>query len=74
MNPSGEHFIRIRRRVKRQRKLQGKPVYKRHQLEITIPSKFKNIVEPFINKDLKVEAKRVGDKIVIEAKAVENTL
>jgi hypothetical protein len=73
LNPGGERFVRIRRRLKQQRYLHGKAVYKRHQLELTIPSKFKHIVEPFMNKDLKVEAKRVGNKIVIEAKPVERS-
>ena len=71
MNPSrGEHFVKIRQRTKRQPRLRGKAAYKRRQLELTIPSKFKDVVEPFMNKDLKVEAKRVGNKIIIEAKPV----
>jgi hypothetical protein len=75
MSPiGGEHFVRIRRKLKKQSKFPGKGVYKRHQLELTIPSRFKHIVEPFMNKDLKVEAKRAGDKIIIEAKPVENTV
>ena len=74
MNPGcGEQFVRIRQRTKTQPRLRGKAVYKRRQLELTIPSKFKDVVEPFLNKDLKVEAKRVGNKIIIEAKPVENT-
>ena len=74
MNPGcGEHSVRIRQRTKIQPRLSGKAAYKRRQLELTIPSKFKDVVEPFLNKDLKVEAKRVGNKIVIEAKPVENT-
>jgi len=73
LNPGGEHFVRIRRRLKQQRYLHGKAVYKRHQLELTIPSKFKDVVEPFMHKDLRVEAKRVGNSIVIKAKPVENT-
>jgi hypothetical protein len=73
LNPNGEHFVQIRQRTKRQPRLRGKTVYKRRQLELTIPSKFKDVVEPFLNKDLKVEAKRVGNKIIIEAKPIENT-
>jgi len=65
-----ERFVRIRQRTKRHPRISGKPVYKRRQLELTIPSKFRDLVEPFLNKDLKVEAKRVGNKIVIEAKPV----
>jgi len=65
-----ERFVRIRQRTKRQPRLRGKAAYKRRQLELTIPSKFKDLVEPFLNKDLRVEAKRVGNKIVFEAKPV----
>lgn len=73
MNPGcGEHFVHIRQRTKTQPRIRGKAAYKRRQLELTIPSKFKDVVEPFLNKDLKVEAKRVGNKIIIEAKPVEN--
>jgi len=68
----GERFVRIRQRTKRKALLRGKPAYKRRQLELTIPSKFKDLVEPFMDKDLKVEAKRVGNKIIIEAKPIEN--
>jgi hypothetical protein len=71
LNPGyRERFVRIRQRMKRQPRLRGKPVYKRRQLELTIPSKFKDLVEPFLNKDLKFEAKRVGNKIIIEVKPV----
>jgi len=73
LNPGyGERFVRMRQRTKRKVFLRGKPAYKRRQLELTIPSKFKDVVEPFLNKDLKVEAKRVGNKIIIEAKPVED--
>jgi hypothetical protein len=41
-------------------------------LELTIPAKFKDVVEPFLNKDLKVEARREGNSIIIEAKPVED--
>ena len=72
MNPEGgEHVVRIRRKLKQQRYCRGKAVYKRHQLELTIPSKFKDVVEPFLDKDLKVEARREGNTIIIQAKPVE---
>ena len=48
--------------------LSQKKVYTRHILQLTIPSRFKNVVKPFLNKDLKVETKQVGDNLVIEAK------
>lgn len=76
MGPTGgEHFVRIRRKLRKQRIFPGKKgVYTHQQLELTIPSRFKDVVEPFMNKDLKVEVKRVGDKVIIEAKPVENTM
>jgi len=73
LNRGGEQYVRIRQKVKKQRNVPGKTVYKRHILELTIPSRFKDVVEPFLNKNLKVETKCVGDSIVIEAKLVENT-
>jgi hypothetical protein len=74
MNSSGERFVRIRRKVKKYRRVPGKPPYKHQKIELTIPSCFKDVVEPFLDKDFKVEAKREGDKIVIEAKPAENTM
>jgi len=74
MNQGGEHFVRIQRVLKRQRNFPGKVVYKNNQLEITIPSRFKNTVEPFMDKDLKVETKFEGDSLVIELQPVENTV
>jgi hypothetical protein len=57
--------------VKQNRYLGGKRIYKREQLELTIPAKFKDAIEPFLNKDLKIEARREGNGIIIEAKPVE---
>lgn len=72
LNPYGrEHVVRIRRKTKQNRYFDGKRIYKREQLELTIPSKFKDIVEPFLDKDLKVEAKREGTSLIIEAKPIE---
>ena len=34
--------------------------------------KFKNTVEAFLNKDLKVEARAEGNQLIIEAKPLEN--
>jgi len=65
--------VRIRRRVKRQHISRGK-VYKHHLLELTIPSRFKHTVEPFMNKDLKVETKIEGDSLIIELKTAEDTV
>lgn len=72
MNPYHEHhIIRIRRKVKQYAYFDGKRIYKREQLELTIPAKFRDVVEPFLDKDLKVEAKREGNNLIIEAKPVE---
>jgi hypothetical protein len=57
--------------MKQNRYLDGKRIYKREQLELTIPSKYKDLVEPFLNKDLKVEARQEGNNLIIEAKPVE---
>ena len=37
-------------------------------MQLTIPNRFKDIVEPFLNKDLEIETKQVGDNLVIKAK------
>jgi len=72
LNPyEHDHVVRIRRKVKQNRYCHGKGIYKREQLELTIPAKFKDVVEPFLNKDLKVEARREGNSIIIQAKPVE---
>jgi hypothetical protein len=63
----------IRRKLKQQHYLHGKAVYTRHQLELTTPSKYKDVVEPFLNKDLKVDIRREGNSFIIDAKPVENT-
>jgi len=70
-NPTNiEHIVRIRRKTKQNRYFDGKRIYKREQLELTIPSKFRDVGEPFLDKDLKVEAKQEGTSLVIEAKPV----
>ncbi len=66
-----KRVIRIRRKLKENRYLRGKRIYKREQLELTIPSKFRNVVEPFLGKDLQVQAKREGNNLIIEAKPME---
>jgi len=72
LNPYYDHhIIRIRRKVKQNRYFDGKRIYKREQLELTIPSKYRDAVEPFLDKDLTVEAKQEGNNLIIEAKPVE---
>ena len=71
-NPTNiERVVRIRRKLKENRYFDGKCVYKREQWELTIPSRFKEVVEPFLNKDLKVEARQEGNNLIIEAKPVQ---
>jgi len=74
LNQGGERFVRIQRVLKRERNFDGKVAYKNHQLELTIPSRFKSAVEPFLNKDLNFETKIEGDSLVIELKTAENTM
>ena len=74
MNPYHEHHIvRIRRELKKARYLKGKRVYNYYRYELTIPVKYKDIVEQFMNKDLKVEAKQEDNKLIIEAKPIERS-
>ena len=73
-NPTNiERVVRIRRKVKQNRYFDGKRIYKREQLELTIPSKFRDVIEPFLDKDLKVEARRKGNNLIIEAMPVERS-
>jgi hypothetical protein len=67
-----EHYVRIRQNTRKYRNFNSKKVYARHILQLTIPNRFKDVVEPFLNKDLKVETKQVGDNLVIKAK-IANT-
>jgi hypothetical protein len=68
MNPYHEHHIvRIRRKLTRSR-YHNKAVYKYSRYELTIPSKYKDLAEAFMNKDLTVEAKQEGSSLIIEAK------
>ena len=71
MNPYHEHHIvRIRRKTTRSSYL-GKAVYKYHRYELTIPAKYKDRAEAFINKDLQVEAKQENNTSIKVAKPTE---
>jgi hypothetical protein len=71
MNPHHEHHIvRIRRKTTRSCYL-GKAVYRYHRYELTIPAKYKDLAEAFMNKDLTVEAKQEENTLVIVAKPTE---
>ena len=71
MNPYHEHHIvRIRRKVTRSHYL-NKAVYKYHRYELTIPAKYKDLTEAFMNKDLIVEVKQEENALIIIAKPAE---
>ena len=60
--------------MKENRYFDGKRIYKREQLELTIPSKFRDVVEPFLDKDLQVTAKQTSsNSLILEIKPVERT-
>jgi hypothetical protein len=68
MNPhQAQHPVRIRRRIKESRYFHKKGVYKYYRYYLTIPTKYKDLIEIFMGKDLHVEAKQVGDNLIIEA-------
>jgi len=46
-------------------------VYKYHRYELTIPAKYKDLAETFMNKDLQVEAKQENNTLIIVAKPTE---
>ena len=71
MNPYHEHQIVRIRRVTKKTRYRSKAVYTYHRYELTIPSKYKDLAEAFMNKDLQVEAKQEGNNLIIEAKPVE---
>jgi hypothetical protein len=71
MNPYHEpHIVRIRRKITRSRS-QKRAVYKYHRYELTIPAKYKDLAEAFMNKDLQVEAKQENNALIIVAKPAE---
>jgi len=58
--------VRIRRIRSRKRYLGGKRVYEYERLFVGLPAKFRDAVEPFLNRDLDVDVRREGgDKLVI---------
>jgi hypothetical protein len=65
--------VRIRRKIKTYRYLNGKGVYKRKRMELTIPAKFQDVVAPFLHTDLRIEARREGENLIIKATPTEKT-
>jgi len=68
-----ERPVRIRRRLQTTSYLSGKRIYRRERIELTIPARFKDIIEPFLNKDLRVEARVEGNRLFIDVKPVERS-
>jgi hypothetical protein len=66
------HIVRIRRKTTRSSYL-GKAVYKYHHYELTIPAKYKDLAEAFMNKDLQVEAKQENNALILVAKPAERS-
>jgi hypothetical protein len=64
------HIVRIRRKTTRSSYL-GKAVYKYHRYELTIPAKYKDLAEAFMNKDLTVEAKQENNTLIIAARPID---
>jgi hypothetical protein len=71
MNPYHEpHIVRIRRKTTRSSSAK-RAVYRYHRYELTIPAKYKDLAEAFMNKDLQVEAKQEDNALIIVAKPTE---
>lgn len=52
----------------------NKAVYKSSRYELSIPTRYKDLAEAFMNKDLKIEAKQEGNNLIIEAKPVDRVV
>ncbi len=70
MNPYHEHHIVRIRRVTRKTRYRNKAVYSYYRYELTVPTKYKDLAEAFMNKDLKIEAKQKGKTLIIQARSV----
>ncbi len=68
-----ERTVKIRRRIQRKRYLNGKSVYKVEKTVLTIPARFRNMIKPFIDKELKIDVRQEGGHLIIDAKPLENT-
>jgi len=56
---------RIRRVKSRKRYLGGKRIYECERLRVEIPSRFKGVVEPFLEHDLEVSVESREDLLII---------
>ena len=68
----GKGTIRIQRKVSKRRYLHGKRTYTYERLYVPIPKEFHDLVEPFLNKNLKVEVRRKNDGVEIICVPCEN--
>jgi len=70
---SGDFIMKIRRRKSKKRYLGDKNVYSYEQFSIGIPSKFHEVVDHFVGKDLDMNLKTEGkSQVVIVLKPREN--
>ena len=58
-------LMRIHRVKSRKRCLGGKKVYECECLRVEIPSRFKEVVEPFLGQDLKMDVESREDRVII---------
>jgi hypothetical protein len=74
MNPYDhtDHVVRIRRKLKLSR-YRDKCVYRYYRYEITIPTKYEDLIQPFMDKDLHVKVKQEANSLFIEAKPIEKS-
>ena len=61
----GSLLLRIRRVKSRKRYLGGKKVYLYERLRVEISSRFKGVVEPFLEQDLKMDVESREDRLII---------
>ena len=64
--------VRIQRKVSKRRYLHGKQTYTYERFYVTIPKEFHDKVEPFLNKNLKVEVIPKKDGLEIRCTPREN--
>lgn len=69
----GGSLVKIRRKKSKKRYLGEKNVYEYEQLWVGIPAKFREVVEPFLDKELDMDVKKEDDsKVVIVLTSREN--
>jgi len=61
----GDQTIKIYRRLAKKRYLKGKHMYEHERLCVPIPSRFHDIVKPFLNQRLKIEVANRGGGLVV---------